>query len=120
MIYEYSELKGIIKVGDTVRAVPGKVNECHELQDDGSNTQLITHVDDTYFMINGCRHKFKHANCYLEIVEPTDQLDGLQEYTEEEKNMAQQCYIQCIAAESGEGECAQAIAETFPFIFRMK
>jgi len=27
MIYEYAELKGIIKVGDTVRAVPGKSNE---------------------------------------------------------------------------------------------
>ena len=76
MIYEYSELKGIIKVGDKVRAVPGKANECALLENDGSNTQLITHVDGRYFYIDGCNHPYCD-NSYLEIVEPPRSLENL-------------------------------------------
>lgn len=31
-----------------------------------------------------------------------------------EKEIAQECYLQCLAAECGEGECAEAIYTKFP------
>jgi len=31
-----------------------------------------------------------------------------------ESNIAQQCYLECLAVECGEGECAEAIASKFP------
>lgn len=33
---------------------------------------------------------------------------------ESQKEIAQDCYLQCIAAESGEGECGEAIATKYP------
>lgn len=73
MIYSYAELKGKIKVGDTVRAVAGKNNQCNELNNDGSNTRVITKVNDEFFWINGCFHGY-YADYFLEIVEePTDE-----------------------------------------------
>ena len=45
-IYSYAELKGRIKVGDEVRAVPGKENPCSELENDGSNIEKITRVTE--------------------------------------------------------------------------
>jgi hypothetical protein len=36
-------------------------------------------------------------------------------------HIAQECYLQCLAVESGEGECAEAIATRFPeYITRIK
>lgn len=34
------------------------------------------------------------------------------------ESIAQECYLQCLAVECGEEQCAEAIAETFPFISR--
>lgn len=65
--YEYSQLKGVIKVGNTVRAVKGKRNPCNELKNDGSNTGKITEVHDEHFATNGCTHGY-NENWYLEIV----------------------------------------------------
>lgn len=67
MIYAYKDLKGVIKVGDIVRAVPGKPNACDKLEDDGSNTAKILVVADHGFKINNCWHPFCN-NSYLEIV----------------------------------------------------
>ncbi len=58
MIKKYSELKGVIKVGDEVRAVAGKFNPCEQLKNDGSNIRKITAIDDDGFKINGCWHPF--------------------------------------------------------------
>jgi len=69
-IYSYSELKGVIKVGDVVRAVKGKRNLCNELQNDGSDTAKITTVSGDWFDINGCRHRYDSSDS-LEIVETT-------------------------------------------------
>lgn len=33
-------------------------------------------------------------------------------------DIVQECYLQCLAVECGEGQCAEAIVETFPFISR--
>lgn len=76
-IYNYSELKGVIKVGDRVRAVPGKANLCNELKKDGSNECTITEVGDSYFRINGCSHYFSDADYYLEIIDDTPSWDTL-------------------------------------------
>lgn len=73
MIYSYAELKGKIKVGDTVRAVAGKPNSCGKLNDGGSNTAEITKVTDDLFYINDCFH-FYYESSFLEIlVEPADE-----------------------------------------------
>jgi len=32
---------------------------------------------------------------------------------EHEKNVAQECYLQCLVVECGEGECAEAIKSKF-------
>jgi hypothetical protein len=71
MIYSYAELRNVIKVGDTVRAVKGKYNPCHHLNDDGSNTAKITRILRTVFFIEDCFHPFDAAHCFLEIVEET-------------------------------------------------
>jgi len=55
-IYEYSELKGIIQVGDEVRAVPGRSNPCGQIRDNGSTTGIITKVTSGDFYINDCWH----------------------------------------------------------------
>jgi len=70
MEYSYAELKGKIKVGDRVRAINGKSNPCEKLISDGSNTQKITEVNDEYFRINGCLHRY-HGHNHLEIVPKT-------------------------------------------------
>ena len=36
------------------------------------------------------------------------------------KNIAQECYNQCLAVECGEGECGRAIAEKFPSVSRVE
>lgn len=58
MIYSYAELKDKIQVGDTVRAVPEKLNPCSKLNNDGSNTAKISRVDSNGFSINGCAHPY--------------------------------------------------------------
>src|SRR3990167_4571899 len=77
MIYEYKELKGIIKVGDKVRAVPGKHNPCVELKDDGSNEEEITDVCKDGFSIAFCKH-FHTEHEWLEIVNKESTWDNLQ------------------------------------------
>lgn len=73
MIYSYAELKGKIKVGDTVRAVAGLNNHCNKLKNDGSNTLKITRVDEDKFYINGCWHEYT-AYGFLEIIdEPSEE-----------------------------------------------
>ncbi|MFA6006915.1 MAG: hypothetical protein WC764_04310 [Candidatus Paceibacterota bacterium] len=77
-IYEYKDLKNILKVGDEVRAVEGKHNMCVRLKDDGSNTQKITSVVEEGFDIDGCTHYYRET-CYLEIVSPEPKtLDNLE------------------------------------------
>lgn len=73
MIYSYADLKGIIKVGDKVRAVPGKRNGCDELNSDGSNEQTITHVSEYNFHINRCVHWYGDDDIFLDLnPEPTE------------------------------------------------
>ena len=67
MTYSYAELKGKIKVGDSVRAVKGKENGCNELNSDGSNVQKITYVDEDCFDINGCFHDY-NRKAFLELL----------------------------------------------------
>ena len=55
----YEELRGKVKVGDTVRAIPGLKNLCGELRDSGSNSATISKVDDEGFWINGCFHEYE-------------------------------------------------------------
>lgn len=76
MIYSYDQLKGKIKVGDKVRAVPGKYNPCGQTRDDGSNTVKITRVGDDDFCIDGCAHQYS-GGCWLEIVEHIPTWDTL-------------------------------------------
>ena len=66
-IYEYQELKGVIKVGHRIRAVPGKNNPCNKIKNDGSDEASITEVNDTRFFINGCLHSFDSGH-FLEII----------------------------------------------------
>ena len=66
MIYSYAELKGKIRVGDSVRAVPGKQNDCSQLNDDGSNVQKITYIAESCVDINGCRHLYSET-AFLEL-----------------------------------------------------
>lgn len=67
MIKKYSELKGVIKVGDRVRAVEGKHNPCSELASDDSSEATIEAVSDEYFSINTCTHYYSEA-AYLDII----------------------------------------------------
>lgn len=67
MVYSYAQLKGKIRVGDEVRAVPGKSNACTQLEEDGSNTQKITKVTDELFWINGCWHRY-FTDGYLDLL----------------------------------------------------
>lgn len=67
MIYSYEELKGKIKVGDSVRAVPGKHNNCRELNSEGSNVQKITYIAENCVDINGCRHWYSEFG-FLELI----------------------------------------------------
>lgn len=69
MIYSFKDLKGVLKVGDTVRAVEGVENVCSELICNGSNTQKITELEEDGFWINGCWHRFSE-NSFLEIIDP--------------------------------------------------
>ncbi|MDE2105238.1 MAG: hypothetical protein KGL39_48885 [Patescibacteria group bacterium] len=64
MIYGYKDLKGVIRVGDTVRAVPGKYNPCDMLI--GGKAGTITHVYDNVFCINGCFHSYSKGS-YLDL-----------------------------------------------------
>ncbi len=68
MIYSYADLRGKIKVGTVVRAVPGKPNECANLSDDGSNTQEITSISEDGFCIGGCGHSLTDTQYFLDIV----------------------------------------------------
>jgi hypothetical protein len=77
MIYSYAELKGRIKVGDKVRAVPGNKHGCVELSK--GMIREITEVTDDHFCINDCWHEYDD-DCYLDLL--TDEprtLDNLQE-----------------------------------------
>jgi len=76
MTYSYKELKGKIKVGDTVRAVEGKRNPCLKLSDNGINTKKITEVDDDGFWIDGCYHFYSEGG-YLEIVDEETTWDNV-------------------------------------------
>lgn len=69
-IYSYAEYLPIAKVGDVVRAVVGRPNECSWLKTDGSNTQEITEVGDDFFKINGCYHD-GDKDFFLELVSST-------------------------------------------------
>lgn len=68
MIYSFPELRSILHVGDVVRTVAGKPSPCRLLNNDGSNTEKITEVNDRYFAISKCTHYFCEDN-FLEIVE---------------------------------------------------
>lgn len=67
MIYSYADLRKVIKVGDTVKAVAGKNNHCNKLNKDGSNKGKITEIDEDGFRINGCRHFFVDG-AYLDLI----------------------------------------------------
>lgn len=67
MIYSYADLKNVIKVGDTVKAVAGKYNPCTKLNNYGSNTAKITEIYEDGFRINGCRHYFIDSN-FLDLI----------------------------------------------------
>lgn len=64
--YSYAELKGRLKKGMRVSAVPGKSNMCDQLKDDGSNEGVITRVEEDYFYINGCFHSI-NPNYFLSV-----------------------------------------------------
>lgn len=69
-IYSYAEYLPIAKVGDVVRAVEGKFNDCtNKLSSDGSNTEKITEVDEYAFSIGGCSHE-SAKDAFLELVSP--------------------------------------------------
>lgn len=68
MIYSYADLKNVIKVGDTVRAVAGKKNPCSNLNNDGSDTAKITEVGENVFRINGCGHSFSEGGAFLDLI----------------------------------------------------
>lgn len=80
MIYKYSELKGVIKVGDKVRAVPGKNNVCSELKDDGLNIREVTTVYHNGFRIDGCYHDYgpRIDDAYLELIREPKTLENLE------------------------------------------
>ncbi len=67
MILSYKELEGKIKVGDKVRAVPGKNNPCGELQDDGSNEATITDVTENGFYIDDWYYGF-FGDWFLDLI----------------------------------------------------
>ncbi|PIV90856.1 hypothetical protein COW46_00765 [Candidatus Gracilibacteria bacterium CG17_big_fil_post_rev_8_21_14_2_50_48_13] len=60
--YSYDQLKGVIKVGDRVKAVEGKHNNCGKLEDEGSNEVEITEVSETHFYIDGCSHVYEEGS----------------------------------------------------------
>lgn len=69
MILKYSDLKGRTDlVGRKVRAVPGINNPCSELQDDGSNTAIITSITDWIVCIDYCVHTFADEE-FLELLD---------------------------------------------------
>lgn len=61
----YSQLKGRLKVGDRVRAVPGKYS-CFKSREDGA---VITEISEDSFRVNGCIHYFDRKDNWLEIIE---------------------------------------------------
>lgn len=69
-IYSYADLKGKIQVGDIVRAVPGKLNPCAELLNDGSNQKPITSVSNDGLRIDNCYHSFEDR-FFLEMLSST-------------------------------------------------
>lgn len=104
MIYEYKDLKGIIKVGDRVRAVEGKTNDCGGLNDDGSNERKITEVTDESFYIghNCFGHSYDEEGSFLDLIRESKTLDDLQvgdevasKYGNKEKVLArlEQCVL---------------------------
>lgn len=77
-IYSLADLKGKVKVGWVVKAVPVKPNKCGELHDDGSNTQKITDVDAYSLSINGCFHNYRDDS-FVEVVSGYEKtLDSLE------------------------------------------
>ena len=73
MIYEYKDLKGVIKVNDEVSAVRGMSNYCPKLNNDGSNRQKITRVDDEWFWVDDCRHSYEGYG-FLELYPAPDNI----------------------------------------------
>ena len=73
-VYEYSNLKGVLKVGDKVKAVKGKNNPCNCLKN--GKTGTITKITDERFWIDGCFHFLNRFGCgdWLEIVEDQKKL----------------------------------------------
>lgn len=67
MEYTYNEYAKIAKVGDVVRAVPGKQSPCAVLGNDGVDTGTITKVATDVFCIEGCSHH-SNQNGYLFLV----------------------------------------------------
>jgi hypothetical protein len=75
--YSYDQLKGVIKVGDRVKAVVGQYNPCSELHDDCSNEAKITQVSEEHLRINGCLHDYDD-DYYLARWEGPKTLDNVE------------------------------------------
>lgn len=75
-IYKYSELKDILRVGDEVRAVYGKRNDCNKLDKEGKKSAKITNIDDNGFKIDGCWHSFL-SEAFLELFPRTPSWETL-------------------------------------------
>ncbi len=87
MIYSYPELKGVIKVGDKVRAVKGKTNSCQFLQSDSEGEVISIRNDEFELRFSfpapkesatgwgntyACVHSFRDEVNFLEIIEPEE------------------------------------------------
>ena len=65
-IYRYNELRGVLKVGDKVRAGNDCNNGCTELG--GEIIATIDKIKDNYFYIDGCSHSFDKTEYSLELI----------------------------------------------------
>lgn len=65
-IYSYSELKGVLKVGDRVKAARGHKSECYKLNNIGECT--VTKLEGDIMYIDGCSHAMSGDSYFLEVI----------------------------------------------------
>lgn len=58
--------------------------------------------------------RVKYADSWRYLLDKKYKMEEITEQKEETQNAIQECYLQCLAVECGEGECARAIATRFP------
>jgi hypothetical protein len=83
-------------------------------KDDGKDTDVPTFSREEF--VKWSRHPDYVGNREINpLLSPDEVYDWIEKAKKQaQKDIAQQCYLECLAAECGHGECAESIYSKFP------